>query len=189
MLLVTWPCEIAHILLNLYIQSDSNSLGFTYPIKLNWWVYLSCTVPVILGDLLCYIVTLAKCSMLSAIVSCTLFGSCFLICIYPLTNWFNLNIAAIGLSQIDIGRLGKHGFELLWLASQIGDIRQCRWWLSCTSCAYRSHCLCSLLLVKHSNSDKLSNKLSPVSRCNCATTHIHLSKFKQETNILILWTE
>ena len=38
--LVTWPCEFAHTIV--LLSWNSNSLGFKYPIKLIWWVYLSC---------------------------------------------------------------------------------------------------------------------------------------------------
>ena len=45
-------------------------------------------------------------------------------CIIHIPIGLSLIIAVIGLRQLDIGRLGKHGFDLIELASQIGIIRQ-----------------------------------------------------------------
>ena len=52
-----------------------------------------------------------------------------------------LIIAINGLSQLDIGRLGKHGgFKLVGRVHQIGIIRQYCCSLSCTSCIVSTSC-------------------------------------------------
>ena len=77
-----------------------------------------------------------------------------------------LIISVNGLSQLNIGCLGKRGFELIGLASRIGIVRQ-----YCCSLSYFL-CTLSVLLVliavcSYSNSD---TSLA-VNRCNCTTTH------------------
>ena len=62
------------------------------------------------------------CLMLNAFVNYTLFSSCLLACIIHILVGLTLITAVIRLSQLDIDHLGKRGFELIKLASQIGII-------------------------------------------------------------------
>ena len=113
MRLVTWPCEIAHIIV--LLSRISNSLvGFRYPIKLIMWAYLNCTCNLqilhasstctcskilhdthMLSDTLCMLSV--QCS--THFVNQVLFGNHLLTCFHPHTIWSNLII--IGLIQLE----------------------------------------------------------------------------------------
>ena len=89
-----------------------------------------------------------------------------------------LIIIVVGLSQLDIGRLGLHGFELIRLAwSDWNNSAVLLFTLALivyivsTSC---THCsLFHILILIHPWQLIV----------NCATTHIHLPRFKRGANI------
>ena len=155
-----WSHNHVNLHTSLYVQSDFNFLRFRYPIKLIRQVYLSCTC-----DPKWYVMYLYMHMLIDT--SCMLTIQCSthsLIRHYlVVVSWLGfihipisltLIIAVIGLNQLDIGHLGKRGFDLIGFASWDWNhpamllltvallVR-----IACTSCAYCLHFLCLLLFV------------------------------------------
>ena len=84
-----------------------------------------------------------------------------------------LIIAVVGLSQLDIGHLGKHGFELIGLASSDWNHLAVVLFTVLHFLCILSALLALIVVILYSNAD---TSLAVI--VNCTTTHIHLPKSK-----------
>ena len=151
-----WSCDHVKLHASLFVQSNFQSLGFRYPIKLIWWAYLSCICSTHAhtshADRYSHLLS-AQCSTHSSIRHYLVVVSWLVLIHIPIG--LTLIIAVIGVEWIRHWSLGNVWIWIDWTciirlessSSVVVDCLTLLVYIVRTSCVHCSHFLYTLLFV------------------------------------------